>query len=90
MSNAEPVDERIYTVPLVRAWIAPRHRRAEKAVSVLKAFVERHMKPSSIIIDTGVNEAIWKHGMQNPPRRIRVRLTKDEEGAVKVNLAEET
>lgn len=89
MSNAEPADERIYTVPLGRAWIVPRRRRAEKAVSVLKAFVERHMKPSSVIIDTEVNEFIWKQGIQNPPRRIRVRLTKDEEGTVTVNLAEE-
>ena len=90
MSEAEPVEERIYTVPLGRAWVAPRYRRAEKAVTVLRAFVERHMKPTSIIIDTKVNEAIWKRGIQNPPRRIRVRLSKDDEGAVTVALAEET
>lgn len=89
MSESEPVEERIYTVPLSRAWIAPRYRRAEKAVTVLRAFVQRHMKPASIIIDTKVNEAIWKRGIQNPPRRIRVRLSKDEEGAVTVTLAEE-
>jgi len=89
MSEAEPVEERIYTVPLGRAWIAPRYRRAEKAVTVLRAFVKRHMKPASVIIDTKVNEAIWKRGIQNPPRRIRVRLSKDEEGTVTVTLAEE-
>ena len=90
MSEAEPVEERIYTVPLGRAWVAPRYRRAEKAVTVLRAFVKRHMKPTSIIIDTKVNEAIWKRGIQNPPRRIRVRFSKDDEGAVTVALAEET
>lgn len=89
MPGAEPVEERIYTVPLGRAWVVPRYRRAEKAISVLRAFVERHMKPTSIVIDTRVNEAIWRRGIQNPPRRIRVRLSKDGEGVVTVALAEE-
>jgi len=90
MSEAEPVKERIYTVPLGRAWIAPKYRRAEKAITVLRAFVKRHMKPTSIIIDTKVNEVIWERGIQKPPRRIRVRLSKDEEGTVTVALAEES
>ena len=89
MSEAEPVEERIYTVPLGRAWVAPRYKRAEKAVTLLRAFVERHMKPSSIRIDPEVNEAVWRRGIENPPRRIRVKLSKDEEGAVTVTLAEE-
>ncbi|KON31319.1 hypothetical protein AC482_01100 [miscellaneous Crenarchaeota group-15 archaeon DG-45] len=89
MSEAKPVEERIYTVPLGRAWTAPKYRRAEKALSVLRAFVERHMKPASIVIDPRVNEAVWKRGIQKPPRRIRVRLSRDEDGAVTVALAEE-
>lgn len=90
MSEAEPVEERIYMVPLGRAWVAPRYKRAEKAVTLLRAFVERHMKPSSIRIDPEVNEEVWRRGIENPPRRIRVKLSKDEEGAVTVTLAEET
>ena len=89
MSESEPVEERFYTVPLGRAWVAPRYRRAEKAISVLRTFVERHMKPASIVIDPKVNEAIWKRGIQNPPRKIRVRLSRDEDGTVTVALAEE-
>ncbi len=89
MSDTEPVEERIYTVPLGRAWVVPRYRRAEKAVTVLRKFVQRHMKPSSIIIDTKVNEAIWSRGIENPPRKIRVKLSKDEDGAVTVTLAED-
>jgi large subunit ribosomal protein L31e len=88
MSESEIVEERIYTVPLGRAWVAPRYRRAEKAVTVLRSFVKRHMKPTSIIISPSVNETIWQKGIQKPPRRIRVRLSKDEEGAVTVTLAE--
>ncbi len=49
---SEPTLERIYTIPLGRAWIAPRYRRAEKAITVLRKFVQRHMKPDEVIIDT--------------------------------------
>ncbi len=80
--------ERIYTVPLGRAWIAQKFRRAEKAMSVLRQFTERHMKPSEIIIEPSVNEAIWARGIKNPPRKIRVKMTKDSDGIVTVSLAE--
>jgi len=90
MSETEPVLERIYNVPLGRAWVAPRYRRAEKAVTVLRNFVERHMKPSSVVIDTKVNEAIWSRGIEKPPRKIRVRMAKDDDGVVTVTLAEES
>jgi large subunit ribosomal protein L31e len=88
LSDSEPVEERIYTVPLGRAWVVPRYRRAEKAITVLRKFVQRHMKPESIVIDPTVNEAIWSRGITNPPRKIRVRLSKDEEDIVTVTLAE--
>jgi large subunit ribosomal protein L31e len=80
--------ERIYTVPLGRAWIAQKYRRAEKAIFVLKQFTKRHMKSTEIIIDPNVNEAIWARGIKNPPRKIRVKMTKDSDGVVTVQLAE--
>ena len=80
--------ERIYTVPLGKAWISQKYRRAEKAMMVLKDFTERHMKPSDIIIDPSVNEAIWARGIKNPPRKLRVKMTKDSDGLVTVTLAE--
>ena len=85
---SEAAEERIYTVPLGRAWVAPRYRRAEKAVTVLRKFVQRHMKPEEVVIEPSVNEAIWARGITNPPRKIRVRLSKDDEGTVIVSLAE--
>lgn len=68
--------------------MVPRYRRAEKAVTILRKFVQRHMKPEEMVIDTAVNEAIWARGITNPPRKIRVRLSKDDEGLVTVSLAE--
>jgi large subunit ribosomal protein L31e len=46
------------------------------------------MKPEEMVIDPAVNEAIWARGITNPPRKIRVRLSKDDEGFVTVSLAE--
>jgi large subunit ribosomal protein L31e len=80
--------ERVYTVPLGRAWIAQGYRRAEKAITVLKDFTRRHMKSTEIIIDPSVNEAIWARGISNPPRKIRVKMTRDDDGVVTVTMAE--
>jgi large subunit ribosomal protein L31e len=81
-------EERIYTVPLGKAWNVPKYRRAEKAITILRQFTQRHMKPEEVVIDPTVNEAIWARGIKNPPRKIRVRLSKDDEGVVMVTLAE--
>ena len=85
----EIIDERIYTVPLRRAyWTGPRTRRSNKAVKVLRKFVERHMKPEEILIQPEVNERIWSRGIQKPPRRVRIRATKNSDNLVRVYLAE--
>ena len=82
------VEERIYTVPLGKAWVVTKYRRAEEAITILRQFTVRHMKPEEVVIDPSVNEAIWARGIRNPPRKIRVRLSKDDEGIVTVTLAE--
>jgi large subunit ribosomal protein L31e len=83
------VEERIYTVPLSKAWISPRTRHSPRAIRILKSFVMRHMKidDESIKITNEVNEKIWDRGIQKPPRKIKVRITKDSEGIVTVHLA---
>ncbi len=81
------VEERIYTVPLQKVIYKPKYMRAEKAIRILRQFITRHMKPEEIIIDPKVNEAIWARGIKNPPRRIKIRATKDSEGVVRVYLA---
>lgn len=82
------VEERIYTIPLGRAWISPRQKRAPRAVRMVQAFVQRHMKPESLVISEEVNKRIWSRGIRKPPRRIRVRAAKDTEGTVTLYLAE--
>jgi len=82
------VEERIYTIPLGRAWISPRNRRTPRAVRIVRGFIQRHMKPENLVLSNEVNERIWSRGIQKPPRRIRVRAAKDEEGTVTLYLAE--
>jgi large subunit ribosomal protein L31e len=84
------VEERIYTVPLRMAWIAPRKKRSPRAIRILRSFIRRHMKidDDSIIIANEVNEKIWDRGIEKPPRKIRIRAVKDTEGMVTIRLAE--
>lgn len=98
----EIVEERIYTVPLGKAWIMPPNKRAPRAVRMLKGFITKHMKLNvhkeaegeeeeeapTLTIDNEVNERIWGRGIQKPPRKLRVRAAKDKEGNVTVYLAE--
>jgi len=92
------VEERFYTIPLGKAWISPRKKRAPKAVRIVKSFVLKHMKvrteaegeeePERLVIDNEVNEKLWERSIEKPPRNIRVRVVKDKEGVVTVLLAE--
>jgi large subunit ribosomal protein L31e len=57
-------------------------------VRILREFVERHMKPEELLIQPEVNDRIWSRGIQKPPRRIRIRATKNSDNLVRVYLAE--
>ena len=83
----EIIDERIYIVPLAKARKGPRTKRANKAVRFLREFMEQHFKPESLVISQEVNEAIWARGIQKPPRKIKIRATKNVEGLVVVYLS---
>ena len=50
-------ETRTYTVPLRREYLkTPKWRRAEKAVSTLRSFVERHSKIEDVKIITSPEE----------------------------------
>lgn len=89
MSDQKIELERIYTIPLSRAWITARHKRTKRAVKILREFAEKHMKSDEIKIDTELNERLWNRGITRPPRRITVKMEKDEDGVVTISLPEE-
>ena len=84
----EIVEERIYTIPLRRAWVSPWKKRAPRAIRLIKSFIQRHMKPEALVVSNEVNERIWDRGIEKPPRKIRVRATRNKEGTVTLYLAE--
>ncbi|GAH48539.1 unnamed protein product [marine sediment metagenome] len=84
----EIIDERIYVIPLAKARRGPRNKWAKKGVRYLREFMQQHFKPESLIISQEVNEAIWARGIQKPPRKIKIRATKNIDGLVVCYLAE--
>jgi len=82
----EIIDERIYIIPLVKARKGPRNKWAKKSIRYLREFITRHFKPESLIISQEVNERIWEHGIQKPPRKLKVRVTKNIDGLCVVYL----
>jgi large subunit ribosomal protein L31e len=82
--------ERIYTVPLGDAYGAVRNKRVPRAVKMVRAFVARHMKAEDerILLSTALNAHLWERSIQKPPRRVKVRLVK-EEGTITAYLADE-
>ena len=83
----EIIDERIYVVPLAKARRGPRNKRAKKSIRYLREYMKRHFKPESLIISQEVNERIWSRGIQKPPRKLKVRATKNIDGLVVVYLS---
>ena len=83
----EIIDERIYIVPLSKARKGPRNKRANKSIRYLREYMNRHFKPESLVITQEVNEAIWARGIQKPPRKLKVRATKNIDGLVVVYLS---
>jgi large subunit ribosomal protein L31e len=82
--------ERIYTVPLGKAYETVRRKRAPRAIKILRAFISRHMKAEDerITVSGALNTLIWARSIQKPPRRVKVRLVKDE-GFIRAYLADE-
>ncbi len=79
--------ERNYTIPLRREWSkTPRYRRAKKAASAVREFLKKHMKSESIKIGKHLNLELWKHGIKNPPHKIKITAVKEDDGTVKAEL----
>jgi large subunit ribosomal protein L31e len=87
--SAEGALSRIYTINLGKAWLTPRYRRTDRVVNMIREFAEKHMKTNEVKLDQELNRHVWKKGKANPPRRLRVRMTKDEDGIVIVSPYEE-
>ena len=81
--------ERVYTINLGKVWLSPDNQRAKRAINMIKEFAEHHMKTEQIKIDQDLSQQVWKRGIRSPPRKIRVKMAKTEDGYVMVSPYED-
>lgn len=81
--------ERVYTINLGKVWLSPNNQRAKRAINMIKEFSAHHMKTEQIKIDPELSQVVWARGIRSPPRKIRVKMTKTDDGYVMVSPYEE-
>jgi large subunit ribosomal protein L31e len=89
MSNVEENLTRVYTINLGRAWITPEHKRTDRVVNMIRQFAVKHMKSDDVKLDQDLNRQLWSRGKTNPPRKVRVKMVKDEDDVVTISLYED-
>ena len=81
--------ERVYTINLGKVLLSPDNQRAKRAINMVREFARHHMKTQEIKIEEDLSHQIWKRGIKHPPRKIRVKMTKTDEGFILVSPYEE-
>jgi len=77
--------ERVYTINLGKVLLSVDTHRAPRAINMIREFARHHMKTADIRIEEDVAHQIWSRGVRSPPRKIRVRMSKTDEGYVLVS-----
>lgn len=81
--------ERVYTINLGKALLSQSQHRSVRAINMIKEFARHHMKVEDIKIEEDLAHQIWSRGVRSPPRKVRVRMSKTDEGYVLVSPYEE-
>lgn len=89
MSKSEESLSRVFTINLGKAWLTPRYRRTDRVINMVREFAVKNMKSDEVKIDQDLSRHIWVKGKTNPPRKVRVKMVKDEDDIVTVSLYEE-
>jgi large subunit ribosomal protein L31e len=88
--SAGDFEERVITVPLRDAKAEAKHKRADKAMTLLREHLAKNFSVSEdeVRLDPSINEAIWEQGRKKPPSKLRVRAARFEEEGESVVEAE--
>jgi len=81
--------ERVYTINLGKVKLSQSQHRAVRAINMIKEFARHHMKVEQIKIEEELAHQIWARGVRSPPRKIRVRMSKTDEGFILVSQYDE-
>ncbi len=77
---ADEKTEQIYTIPLDTEGY-PHWKKGNLAVKKIREYLSRHMKVDEEKVKINDrSKAVWDRGIRKPPRKIRVKATKTEEG----------
>jgi len=77
------------TVPLRGAWNITRFKRSPRALKIIRREVIRHLKVSEeeeVWIDPAVNEHVWNRGIENPPRKVKLLITRHDEADIPIEV----
>lgn len=86
---SEETTERIYTINLGKVMLSPTNQRAKRAINMIRTFASKHMKSESVKIEEEISHLVWERGIRHPPRKIRVKLSKDDDGNILVSKYQE-
>ncbi|GGN91460.1 MULTISPECIES: 50S ribosomal protein L31e [Haloarcula] len=88
--SASDFEERVVTIPLRDARAEPKHKRADKAMILVREHLAKHFSvdEDAVRIDPSINETTWAKGRSNPPSKLRVRAARFEEEGEAVVEAE--
>jgi len=81
--------ERVYTINLGKVKLSQSQHRAVRAINMIKEFARHHMKVEEIKIEEELAHQVWARGVRSPPRKIRVRMSKTDEGYILVSQYDE-
>merc|ERR1712039_523484 len=67
-------------------------KKAPKAIKAIRKFAREAMRTEEVRVDVKLNQFVWKQGIRNVPKRVRLRLRrqkdeKDESGSTWYTLA---
>ncbi|WP_254536097.1 50S ribosomal protein L31e [Halomarina litorea] len=88
--SANDFEERVVTVPLRDVKSEPKHKRADKAMSLVRSHLAKqfNVEGDAVRLDPSINEAVWSRGRKKPPSKLRVRAARFEEEGESVVEAE--
>ena len=56
---------------------------------MIREFASKHMKSENVKIEEEISHIVWARGIRHPPRKIRVKMTKDDDGNIIVSTYQE-
>ncbi|MBN2142280.1 60S ribosomal protein L31 [Candidatus Woesearchaeota archaeon] len=73
--ESKPTIERDYVIPLRKGLNqVVAHKKASRVIRDIKAFLLRHTKADEVKLGMHLNLEVWKHGMKNPPSKVKVHV----------------